>query len=86
MRLITCHVPEFFLDCINDLIRAGRFPNRSEFIRHAVREMLRVEIRSLKGELDHKNKINDVEGIANVEVAINALLETLNKQYRRIDW
>jgi len=47
MKLITCHLPEAYLDGIEELVAAKVFPNRSEAIRTAVRELL-------KSELTHK--------------------------------
>ncbi len=47
MKLITCHLPEAYLDGIEELVSAKVFPNRSEAIRVAVRELL-------KSELTHK--------------------------------
>jgi len=47
MKLITCHLPEAYLDGIEELVAAKIFPNRSEAIRVAVRELL-------KSELTHK--------------------------------
>ena len=47
MKLITCHLPEAYLDGIEELVAAKVFPNRSEVIRVAVREFL-------KSELTHK--------------------------------
>jgi len=44
MKLITCHFPEAYLDAIEELVRSKIFPNRSEAIRVAVRDMLNAEI------------------------------------------
>jgi len=40
MRLVSICLPEAWLDRIEDLIRAGTFPNRSAFVRYAVWRLL----------------------------------------------
>ena len=52
MRLITVHIPDYFLDIIHELVRANRFPNRSDLIRNAIREFIRTEIYSLSREVE----------------------------------
>lgn len=44
MRLITVHLPEAYLDGIDELISADSYPNRSETIRVAVRDLLKTEL------------------------------------------
>ena len=43
MRVITCHFPEKDVDSLNRLVDNGHFPNRSEAIRFAVRDLLKAE-------------------------------------------
>lgn len=43
MKLITVHLPEVYLAALNDLVRRGHFPNRSEAIRVAIRDMIKEE-------------------------------------------
>jgi len=40
MVLITFHIPKPLLDIIDDLVRGGIYPNRSEAIRDAIRQLL----------------------------------------------
>ena len=40
MILISLHVPAATLVALDELVRRGIFPNRSEAIRHALRELL----------------------------------------------
>ncbi len=44
MRLITCHFPEAYLDGIDLLVAKDAYPNRSEAIRMAVRDLLKAEL------------------------------------------
>ena len=43
MRLVSVVLPAEFLDALEDLVRSGRFPNRSAAIREAVRRLLEEE-------------------------------------------
>jgi antitoxin ParD1/3/4 len=44
MQLLTCHLPEAFLAGIDKMINAGVFPNRSEAIRCAIRDLIKNEL------------------------------------------
>lgn len=44
MKLITVHLPEAYLQGLDKLIEADAYPNRSEAIRVAVRDLLKVEL------------------------------------------
>lgn len=44
MKLITVHVPEAYLGAIDRLIAADAYPNRSEAIRVAIRDLLKAEL------------------------------------------
>ena len=46
MRLITVHLPEAYLAGIDKLITGDAYPNRSEAIRVAVRDLLKSELGS----------------------------------------
>ena len=41
MKLITLHIPQKFLEVLDELVAKGWFPNRSEAIRVAIRDFLR---------------------------------------------
>jgi antitoxin ParD1/3/4 len=44
MRLIAVHLPEKLLDDIQRLVDKGQYPNRSEAIRIAIRDLLKQEL------------------------------------------
>ena len=47
MKLITCHFPEAYLEGIEELVSMNMYPNRSEAIRVAVRDLLKVELSTI---------------------------------------
>lgn len=47
MKLITVHLPNNQVSGLDELVRSGRYPNRSEAIRFAIRDMLKDELWSL---------------------------------------
>lgn len=44
MKLITLHLPPRFVKELDTLVREGKYPNRSEAIRVAVRDLLKEEM------------------------------------------
>lgn len=48
MMLITVHIPKPYLDELDRLVDLGRFPNRSEAIRIAIRDLIHKEYAFLK--------------------------------------
>ncbi len=44
MKLITVHLPDAYLQGLDKLIDADAYPNRSEAIRVAVRDLLKMEL------------------------------------------
>jgi len=44
MRLIAVHLPDRILDDIQQLVKNGLYPNRSEAIRIAIRDLLKREL------------------------------------------
>ncbi|MHA1481590.1 MAG: ribbon-helix-helix domain-containing protein [Candidatus Thorarchaeota archaeon] len=44
MRLIAVHLPEKLLADIQRLVEKGHYPNRSEAIRIAIRDLLKQEL------------------------------------------
>ena len=46
MKLITVHLPEAYLAGIDRLVTSDAYPNRSETIRVAVRDLLKSELGS----------------------------------------
>ncbi len=47
MKLITCHIPEAYLTGIEELVNMNMYPNRSEVIRVAIRDLLKTELSSI---------------------------------------
>lgn len=45
MVLISVHIPKQMLDELDELVKQGRFPSRSEAIRIAIRDLLIREAR-----------------------------------------
>lgn len=54
MKLITLNLPEAYIEGIEKLVQAEIYPNRSETIRHAVRDLIIKE----KAFIAIKNKEN----------------------------
>ena len=48
MRLVTVHMPPEFLHGLDELVRLQKYPNRSEAIRVAIRDLLKDELSELK--------------------------------------
>ena len=44
MRLIAVHLPERYVDDLEALVEKNLYPNRSEVIRIAIRDMLKREL------------------------------------------
>jgi len=44
LRLITVKLPELYVEGIDELVKIGRYRNRSEVIRVAIRDLLRKEL------------------------------------------
>jgi len=47
VKLITCHLPEAYLSGIEELVNLNVYPNRSEVIRVAIRDLLKEELTTL---------------------------------------
>lgn len=44
MKLITVHIPETYIDGMESLVGQNMYPNRSEVIRVAIRDLLKSEL------------------------------------------
>ena len=44
LKIVTVHLPEEFLRGLAELVRQQRYPNRSEAIRLAIRDLLKEEL------------------------------------------
>ena len=47
IKLITCHIPEAYLKGIEELVNMNLYPNRSEVIRVAIRDLLKTELSTI---------------------------------------
>lgn len=56
MSLISVHVPKKMLEELDDLVRRGIFPNRSEAIRAALRDLLYKEVFKSKPPKEEKEE------------------------------
>ena len=72
MILISVHVPQKTLERLDELVRDGVFANRSEAIRHALRELLLyyTEVKVERKPQEHQKKVDPEE-----EEMAKALLE-----------
>ncbi len=43
MKPITIHLPEHYLDALDELVRKRYYPNRAEAIRMAIRDFIKTE-------------------------------------------
>lgn len=48
MKIVPVHIPNKYLDGLDTLISQDVYPNRSEAIRMAIRDMLKTEARKFK--------------------------------------
>jgi antitoxin ParD1/3/4 len=53
MKLLTVHIPESYLETLDLLVSENIFPNRSEAIRIAIRDLIRNEM-LLKEEIEKR--------------------------------
>ncbi len=44
MKLVTLHVPETYIQGLEKLVQNNLYPNRSEAIRIAIRDLLKKEL------------------------------------------
>ncbi|MGQ4873169.1 MAG: ribbon-helix-helix domain-containing protein [Promethearchaeia archaeon] len=58
MKLISLNLPESYMKALEMLVLEGKFPNRSEAIRVAVRDLIRTEF--LIEESIKKEKISEI--------------------------
>jgi antitoxin ParD1/3/4 len=59
MHLITVHLPEAYLAGLDDLVNERIYPNRSEAIRVAVRDMLKTELSMFLKQPEKAETIED---------------------------
>ncbi|MEX2738505.1 MAG: ribbon-helix-helix domain-containing protein [Candidatus Wukongarchaeota archaeon] len=56
MQLVTVHLPAEFIEGLDYLVRVERYPNRSEAIRNAVRDLLKEELWSQQRVIKEKER------------------------------
>ena len=44
MRVVTVHIPEPYVEALDELVRRREFPNRAEAIRYAIRRFITEEL------------------------------------------
>ncbi|MHA1135487.1 MAG: ribbon-helix-helix domain-containing protein [Candidatus Thorarchaeota archaeon] len=44
MKLVTLHIPETYVQGLEQLVESNLYPNRSEAIRIAIRDLLKREL------------------------------------------
>ena len=47
MRIISVQIPQGLINAMDQLVKRGVYPNRSEVIREAIRELLKKELYQL---------------------------------------
>ena len=60
MRLIAVHLPDRIVSDIQELVEKGLYPNRSEAIRIAVRDLLKREL--WDQNVGNKERMSEVVG------------------------
>ncbi|ASI99101.1 ribbon-helix-helix domain-containing protein [Thermococcus celer] len=50
MRIISVQLPQGLINAMDQLVKRGVYPNRSEVIREAIRELLKKELYQLETE------------------------------------
>jgi Arc/MetJ-type ribon-helix-helix transcriptional regulator len=60
MRLIAVHLPERIVEDIQRLVDNGLYPNRSEAIRNAIRDLLKREL--WEGTINTSGRLSEVVG------------------------
>ncbi len=58
IKLVTVHLPSEFLNSLDELVRQKRYPNRSEIIRVAIRDLLKEEFWGQQKSV-YNNKMQD---------------------------
>jgi len=50
MRIVSVQLPQGLINAMDQLVKKGVYPNRSEIIREAIRELLKKELYRLESE------------------------------------
>ncbi|MBU6998308.1 MAG: ribbon-helix-helix protein, CopG family [Theionarchaea archaeon] len=55
MKLVSVNLPDAYLDSLDELVSYGYYPNKSEAIRAAVRDMIKNEL----GSIGPRKRVDD---------------------------
>ena len=58
MKMLTVYIPETYIKALDLLVLEERFPNRSEAIRTAIRDLIKEEILLKEKTKKRKEKFN----------------------------
>ncbi|WP_456367685.1 ribbon-helix-helix domain-containing protein [Thermococcus sp.] len=50
MKIISVQLPQGLINAMDQLVKKGAYPNRSEIIREAIRELLKRELHRFENE------------------------------------
>jgi len=51
MKVVTVHLPEAYIDALDELVRRKMYPNRAEAIRMAVRDFIKNEFKTISSDV-----------------------------------
>jgi len=63
IQICTVNVPSIYIDALAKLIENGMFPSRSEAIRQALRDFLKVELEMVESLLELSEKEGNIQVI-----------------------
>jgi len=49
MKIVTVHIPEAYVEALDELVKRREFPNRAEAIRYAIRQFISEELKKSVG-------------------------------------
>ncbi|MGV9173753.1 MAG: ribbon-helix-helix domain-containing protein [Promethearchaeia archaeon] len=74
MKLISVNLPESYLNILEILVTQSRFPNRSEAIRVAIRDLIKTEYMI-------NEKLKEKYDAENTEMANSAIIGKLEENF-----
>lgn len=60
MKVVTVHLPEPYIEALDELVKRKRYPNRAEAIRMAVRDFLMEEFRIIQDEEEEEKELKRI--------------------------
>jgi len=61
MNIVTVNLPNIYMDAIAKICDAGLFSSRSEVIRVALREFLKVELEMVESLIESNDNVDEIE-------------------------